>query len=80
MADPGFPVGGGGGHAPVKRGVDLQCGNFLVKMYAKMTELGSIEGACAQHAPPPRSANVYCILIKSLMKTLSRKNAESRQK
>ena len=36
VADPGFPVGGGG--------VDLRHGRFPVKMYAKMKELGPIEG------------------------------------
>ena len=37
-------------------GVDLQCGHFLPKMYAKMKELGPVGGACVGHAP--RSANV----------------------
>ena len=53
VADPGFPVGG---HAPVRGGMDLRCGHFLVKMYAKTKELGPIRGACAGHAPP-RSTN-----------------------
>ena len=35
------------------RGVDLQCRRFLVKMYAKMKELGPMGVACARHAPPP---------------------------
>ena len=55
VADPGFPVGGGG-RAPIRGGVDLRRGHSLVKMYAKMKELGPIGGACAGHAPP-RSAN-----------------------
>ena len=55
MADPGFPVGGGG-RAPVRRGVDLRRWHFTVKMYVKTKELGPIGGACAGHAPP-RSAN-----------------------
>ena len=54
VADPGFPVGGG--CAPIRGGVDLQHGHFLVKMYAKTKELGPIGGACDGHAPP-RSAN-----------------------
>ena len=49
VADPGFPVGGGGG-------VDLQRGHFLVKMYAKTKELGPIGGG-VRRARPPRSAN-----------------------
>ena len=49
VADPGFPVGGACTHWG---GVDLRCGHFLVKMYAKMKELGPIGGACAGHAPP----------------------------
>ena len=40
-------------------GVDLRRGHILVKMYAKMKELGPMGGgaACTGHAPP-RSANV----------------------
>ena len=48
MADPGFPAGGRG---PGKGGVDLQCGHFLVKIYAKTKGLGPIEGACTRYAP-----------------------------
>ena len=64
VADPGFPVGG---RAPVRGGMDLRRGHFLVKMYAKTKELGPIGG----HAPgtpcpppPPRSTNAmnYCKL------------------
>ena len=53
MADPGFPVGGG--RAPVRRGVDLRRGHFLVKMYAKMKELGPIGGGVRRARPldPP---------------------------
>ena len=52
MADPGFPVGG---RAPVRGGMDLRCGHFSVKMYAKMKELCPGGAACAGHAPldPP---------------------------
>ena len=52
VADPGFPVGG---RAPIRGGVDLQCGCFLVKMYVKTKELGPIGGACTWHTPldPP---------------------------
>ena len=53
MADPGFPIGG---CAPLWGAMDLQCGCFLVKMYAKMKELGPIGGGmCPAH--PPRSTN-----------------------
>ena len=46
MADPGFPVGGG---------MDLLRGRFLVKMYAKMEELGPIGGRAPGTSPldPP---------------------------
>ena len=40
VADPGFLVGGGGGVHPLGGGMDLRHGHFLVKMYAKMKELG----------------------------------------
>ena len=45
VADPGFPVGGGG--------VDLQRRCFSVKMYAKMKELGPIGGGVRPSRPPP---------------------------
>ena len=41
-------------HGP-NGGVDLQCGCFLVKMFAKMKELGPVEGRAPE--TPPRSAN-----------------------
>ena len=47
MADPGFPVGG---RAPIG-GMDLQRGCFLVKMYAKMKELGPIGGRVPSTPP-----------------------------
>ena len=58
MADPGFPIGRG--HGPIREGMDLQCGHFLAKMYAKMKELGPIGG----HAPstpldPPMHLGLY---------------------
>ena len=42
------------GRAPIRGGVDLRHGHFLVKMYVKTKELGPM-GACAEHAPldPP---------------------------
>ena len=49
MADPGFPVGGGG--------VDLRRGCFSAKMYAKTKELGPVGGRAP--GTPPRSANGY---------------------
>ena len=50
--DPGFSVGGcgpilGGG------GFGLQHGHFSVKMYAKMKELGPVEGHAPTRNPPP---------------------------
>ena len=54
MADPGFPVGEGmhllGG------GMDLRHRHFLMKMYAKMKELGPIGG---MHPPPQIRQCVY---------------------
>ena len=55
VADPGFPVGGGG--------VDLQHRRFSVKMYAKMKELGPIGEGVRLACPPPRSANDMSSLI-----------------
>ena len=55
MADPGFPVGGGGGAWTRWGGVDLQRGCFLAKMYAKMKEFGPTGGRAP--GTPPRSAN-----------------------
>ena len=49
VADPGFPVGGAwtlcGGHGPPS-------GHFLVKMYAKMKELGPIRSLHPARPPP----------------------------
>ena len=50
VADPGFPVGG---RAPVRGGVDLRRGHFLVKMYVKTKELGPIGGRAPGTPPPP---------------------------
>ena len=44
VADPGFPVGGWD--------TDLQCECFLVKMCAKMKELGPVGGHTPLHDPP----------------------------
>ena len=61
VADPGFPVGGGGGVDPLGGGgMDLQRGFFLAKMYVKMKEFGPIGGGGVRPARPPRSANVWC--------------------
>ena len=45
-----------GGCAPIRGGMDLRCGHFLVKMYVKMKELGPM-GGVRRARPPPRSAN-----------------------
>ena len=47
VADPGFSIGG----VHLLGGMDLRCGCFLVKMYAKMKELGPVRGACTGHTP-----------------------------
>ena len=53
MADTGFLVGGG--VHPLGDGMDLWRGHFLVKMYAKMKELGPIGGGVRRARPldPP---------------------------
>ena len=52
------------GHAPIRGGMDLQCGHFLVKMYAKMKELGPIGGGMCPACPPLRSANANpCVAL-----------------
>ena len=44
-----------GGVHPLVKGVDLRCGHFLVKMYAKTKELGPIGGDVCRARPldPP---------------------------
>ena len=54
VGDPGFPMGV---HAPIRGGMDLQRGHFLVKMYVKMKEIGPIGGR-VPGTHPPRSATV----------------------
>ena len=57
VADPGFPVGGGGGE-PLGGGTDLRRGHFSVKMYAKTKELDPVWGRGAHRRRPPGSANM----------------------
>ena len=53
VADPGLPVGGA---------VDLRCGHFSVKMYAKMKELGPMGGVRrARPLDPPMYSDLYSI-------------------
>ena len=49
MADPGFPLGGGGTE-PLE-GANLQHGCFLAKMYAKTKELDPVGGMHAGSTP-----------------------------
>ena len=51
MADPGFPVGGGGALTRWG-GTNLQCVHFLVKTYVKTKEMDPVGGARASGAPP----------------------------
>ena len=61
-----FPLGG----AEPLGGTNLQRGNFLAKMYAKMKELDPVGGVCAGGAP--RSTNVSVLSsIRTLMRQLS---------
>ena len=47
----------GEGVDPLGGGVDLQCGCFSAKMYAKMKELGPVGGVCwARPLDPPMHA------------------------
>ena len=52
VADPGFPIGGGGGHRAIEGGADRL---FSAKMYAKMKELDPMGGGgtCRQHPLDP---------------------------
>ena len=58
MADPGFPVGGGGG-------ADLRHVHFLAKTYAKMKEMDPVGGRVPE--APPGSANA-CISVTHVSK------------
>ena len=60
MADPGFPIEGGG-HRLIRVGVDLRCGCFSVNMYIKMKELGPLEGLMNLFLAWPRPV-VYPLL------------------
>ena len=60
VADPGFPVGGGG--------VDSRGGYVSKILYVKMKESGPLGGACAGHAPS-RSAK-ECYYLKKKYKNL----------
>ena len=51
VADPGFPVGGGGGTDPLG-GVDLQHVHFSATTYAKMKEIEPVGGRGVPPAPP----------------------------
>ena len=55
-----FPQGG----VDPLGGVDLWCRCFSAKMYVKMKELGPIggQGCVPGTPPPPRSANVTCMI------------------
>ena len=53
VADPGFPVGGGGGGVhPLRGAVDLQHSHFLVKMFTKNKRIGSHRGWRTPGMPP----------------------------
>ena len=55
VADPGFPVGGGG-RRPIG-GADLRRGRLSVKMYVKTKELGLVGSG---HAPTPPANECSC--------------------
>ena len=52
VADPGFPVGGGGCQ-PILGGCQLRRVHFLVKMYAKMKEIDPVGGGGGAGGAPP---------------------------
>ena len=57
-----------GGPAPIREGgMDLWCGHFSVKMYAKMKELDPIEGACTRYVPldPPIGNTSWFLVSKT---------------
>ena len=51
-----------GGREPVRGSVDLRCGCFLVKMYAKVKELGPVGGRAP--GTSPGSANGKFVVLE----------------
>ena len=62
VADPGFPVGGGGGAPSRWGGAPIWHRHFLAKTCAKMKELDPVGGGGSAPVAPPGSANDYFIL------------------
>ena len=58
-----------GGCAPIRGGMDLQRGHLLVKMCAKMKELGPI-GGHASGMPPLDPPMLLCAVTTMLIKDL----------
>ena len=56
MADPGFPVGGGGVDL-VRGAVDPRSGYVSKILHVKTKESGPVGGGARRACPPPRSAN-----------------------
>ena len=69
MADPGFPVAG----VDPLGGVDLRHGNFLVKMYVKISELGPVEGGGlrrARHLDPSGNKGLKFLAVMVCFKAV----------
>ena len=66
MADPGFPVGGGGGVDLVVGAVEPRGGYVSKNLHVKMKESGPVGGVCTGCAPP-RSANAVVLLHNNLL-------------
>ena len=60
VADPGFPVGGGG--------ANLRCVHFLVKTYVKTKEIDPVGGggACAGSTPGSTNARAHLKALEAL--------------
>ena len=53
VADPGFPIGGGGRRPIGGRGANLQDVHFSAKMYVKMKEMDPVGGGARAGGAPP---------------------------